>query len=128
MKKQQKLNSNQPLTLSQFNEALSIFSKKLDERFEQIDERFIDVDTRFKEIGGCFQAAQSIHAMYTDRAIRELENRLSKKFDIMMSRIDTFLNRAETNERETTFLGRQHDDLAKYCTEKISYPPYGRKL
>lgn len=97
-------------------------------RFEQIDERFKQVDTRFKEMGGWFQAAQSIHALYTDRAIQGLEERLSKKHDNMMSLLDKFLKRVEGNEREIIFFGNQHDDLAKYCHEKIAYPEYGRKL
>ena len=129
--KQKGQNGNKPLTLSQLERALAPFYKKfeqIDKRFEQIDERFKGVDTRFKEMGGWFQAAQSIHAMYTDRAIGEFEIRLNKKFDNIMSIIDAFLKRTEDNKQEITFLGRQHDDLAKYCTEKIAYPTYGRKM
>lgn len=135
MKKQRTQNGSKPVTLHQLKQVFRQQFKQIDERFEQIDkrfeqidERFKQVDTRFKEIGGWFQAAQSIHALYTDRSIQGLEERMAKRHDNMMSLLDKFLKRVEGNEREIVFLGNQHDNLAKYCHEKIAYPEYGRKL
>lgn len=135
MKKQQRQNGNKPVTLNQLKQVIREVMKKMDigfkqvdERFKRVDEQFKQVDTRFKEMGGWFHAAQSIHALYTDRAIQGLEERMSKKHNDMMSLLDKFLKRTDVNEREITFLGKQHDNLAKYCHEKIAYPEYGRKL
>ena len=117
MKKAKRQNGNQPVTLAVLQRVLAkalapIYKqfdlidgrfKQIDKRFGDIDKRFGDVDKRFKEIGGWFQAAQSIHAIYTDRAIGEFEVRLNKKFDNMMSIIDAFLKRTEDNKQEITF-------------------------
>mgnify|MGYP001597594871 CR=1 FL=1 len=109
-------------------DAMDLRFREIDAKFKKVDARFEDIDNRFKVMGGWFQAAQSIHALYTDKAITASEERLTKKMDNILSVIDGFLKRTEENKQEIGFLGHQHDDLAKYCTEKIAYPAYGRKL
>lgn len=65
--------------------------------------------------------------LMVDRAVERLETKMDKRHYEFMNMIDAFLKRTETNEREILFLGRQHDDLAHYCTAKIGYPAYGGK-
>ena len=83
--------------------------KIIDRRFEAIDRRFEAIDHRFDAIDKRFDAMDS-------------------KFDFLHSAIDAFMKRTEDNELEIKLLGRQHDNLAKYCAQKIGYPTYGRNL
>lgn len=122
MTKKQNANGNSPVTVSELKKILKPILDKLtkhDKRFEQIDKNFL-------VINGKLAAFVSINTLNIDRAINALEERLNKRFDKIMTTMDAFIKRSETNEREIMFLGKQHDDLAKYCTQKIAYPPYGR--
>lgn len=97
-----KKNENKPVTLIQLQQLLKTLFTKIDVRFDLIDKRFLTVNVRIDNV--------------------------EKKLTRLESHIDDFLKRTEDNERETLFLGKQHDDLAKYCTAKIAYPTYGRNL
>lgn len=144
--KKTSVKSGRPVTLSILNstldKAFKRFGRGLDKRFDQIDrkfdlidrkfelmaDQFAQIDKRFAVVEGKLAAYVGINTMNIDRAINALEERQNKKFDVIISRMDAFLNRTEVNEREITFLGKQHDNLAKYCHEKIAYPEYGRML
>ena len=133
MKTKQIRKDNQPVTSAQFKIAMA----KIDKRFEKIDERFEKADKRtdgleaemrqgFKIMNAKLAAFIAILNANIDRAIRESEARQDKKFQKIFDAIDAFIKRTESSEREILFLGKQHDDLANYCTEKIGYPVYGR--
>lgn len=126
MKTRKSENGNQPLTLAQFQAAMG----KIDKKFEQVDRRFnkleAEMDQGLKIVNAKLASFVAIVTVNTDRAIRESEDRQDKRFNNIFSAIDAFIKRTEANEREILFLGRQHDDLAHYCTEKIGYPTYGR--
>lgn len=112
-----------PVTFSQLNAQL----KQAFESFgKQIDKRFAGVDKKLATLDGKITASMALNAINIDRAINALEERQNKKFDAILARMDAFIKRTEVNEREITFLGSQHDNLAKYCHEKIAYPEYGR--
>lgn len=104
MKKKQTeaVNGGKPLTFTQLQQALKTVLGKIEVRFDLIDKRFLAANIR----------------------IDNVEHRLGR----LDSHIDDFLKRAEDNDREILFLGKQHDDLAKFCTQKIGYPTYGRNL
>lgn len=130
MKKQQHTNGNRPVTVSQLENILqnsfSVFEKKLDKRFMQINKKFKQIDCRFDIVNAKLAAFIGINTMNIDRAINALEERQNKQFNKIFTKIDEFLKRTEENEEEILLLGKQHDNLAKYCTEKIGYPVYGR--
>lgn len=100
----------------------------IDKRFAQIDKQFKQIDTKFEVTNGKLAAFVGINALNIDRAIRDLEERQNKQFDKIFSKMDAFLKRTEENEREVLLLGKQHDNLANYCTEKMGYPVYGRNI
>lgn len=137
------------------NKALKPILDKLikhDGRFEEIDRRFDVMETRFemndrryiglnvrtesleKSVGNLEKAIKDLDEKTErrddalSRAIAGLEKNMKEQFNKIFNHIDAFMKRTETNERETFFLGQQHDDLAKYCTAKIGYPTYGRNL
>lgn len=128
MKKQQRQNGNKPVTSSELKKALNNLQQSLNKKFAHIDGKFAQIDERFAIVDNKFKGLADLNAMNIDRAIAMLELKLDKRHNDMMNRIDAFLKRSEANEREILFLGRQHDDLAKYCHGKIAYPEYGRKL
>lgn len=97
-----KNNGDKPLTLPQLQQALKTVLGKIDVRFDLVDKRFLAANIR----------------------IDNVEHKLGR----LDSHIDNFLKRAGDNDREILFLGKQHDDLAKYCTGKIGYQTYGRNL
>lgn len=112
--------SNNYITKSEFKRGVKELSKRddalsrsvvnlernMNDRFNQVDRRFIEIDIKFMS----------------------KFDEMGRRFDRLESHIDSFLKRTENNEHEILFFGRQHDDLAKFCTEKIGYPVYGRNL
>ncbi|MEK9132237.1 MAG: hypothetical protein AAB606_00815, partial [Patescibacteria group bacterium] len=102
--------------------------EEVDKQFAEIDSKFIQIDRNFAVVNGKLAAYVGVNTMNIDRAVNALEERQNKKFDAILAKMDAFINRTEVNEREITFLGHQHDNLAKYCHEKIEYPEYGRAL
>lgn len=154
MKQQGTNNGNKPVTVSNLKTILrqsfadfeKRYDKKVGKRFTQTDKRFAQMDKRFAQmdrtleiafrqidnnfaaINGKLAALVGITSHNIDRAVSASEERLNKKLDQMIATMNTFIKRTEENEREIGFLGKQHDDLAKYCTAKIEYPEYGRKL
>lgn len=106
-KRKQPTKDNKPVTFKQLNQAL----KPILDRLEVIDGKFILHDARIEAL---------------EKAVRNLEETFKDNFTKMYSHIDAFMKRTESNGTEILFLGRQHDDLAKYCTVKIGYPTYGR--
>lgn len=155
-KRKQSTKDNKPVTLKQLNQALKPILGKfkgmdnkfeaIDGRFKQINKRFEAIDGRFKQIDKRFEAIdkrfeaidrrfdaidkrfilQDARIEALEKAVHNLEETVKDSFTKMYNHIDAFMKRAESNEHEILFLGRQHDDLAKYCTEKIGYPTYGR--
>lgn len=144
-KRKQSVKDNKPVTLKQLNQVLKQALKQtvtfkqlkqalkpiedkfapIDRKFESIDRKFESIDRRFESIDRKF-ALQDARLDALEKAVRNLEETVKESFTRMYSHIDAFMKRAESNEHEILFLGRQHDDLAKYCTEKIAYPVYGR--
>ncbi|MBI2638221.1 hypothetical protein HYW83_01385 [Candidatus Peregrinibacteria bacterium] len=123
-------NGHKPATKLDLNKALKPILDKLikhDKRFEQIDRRFDVVETRLEMNDRRFIGLNArVEAL--EKAVHNLDEKFDDYFTKMYSHIDTFMKRTETNALEITLLGKQHDDLAKYCTEKIGYPVYGRNL
>gem|GEM_PF-5541152 len=93
---------HKPVTISELNKALKTVLGRIDVRFDLVDKRFLAANIR----------------------IDNIEHKLGR----LDSHIDNFLKCAGDNDREILFLGKQHDDLARYCTAKIDYPTYGRNL
>ncbi|MBI4994477.1 hypothetical protein HZC21_02425 [Candidatus Peregrinibacteria bacterium] len=145
----QSAKNNKPVTLKQLKQALKpILGKfpRIDNRFETIDKRFENVEHRMDSLEHRMDSLEHRmdslehrmdslehrmdsleHRMDSlEKAIHNLEEMFKDNFTKMYSHIDAFMKRTESNEHEIVFLGRQHDDLAKYCTEKIAYPIYGR--
>lgn len=137
------------------NKALKPILDKLtkhDKRFAEIDRRFDIMETHFdmndrryiglnartealeKSVNNLEKAIKYLDEKTERRddalsqAIAGLEKNMNEKFNKVFNHIDAFMKRTEASEREILFLGKQHDDLAKYCTVKIGYPTYGRNL
>lgn len=122
-KKKQSQNGGKPVTLQQLNQALKpVFGK-----FKQIDKRFEKADTDLSLLDRRITST-NIRIDAVERALGSLEHTMKDQFNALFNHIDAFMKRIEVNEREILFLGKQHDDLAKYCTAKIAYPTYGRNL
>lgn len=102
--------------------------KQVDRRFKQIDRKFIEIDKNFATVNGKLTAYFSAIMVNMDKAIRDSEERLHNEILDIKTSMDAFLKRSEANEREILLLGKQHDNLAHYCTEKIGYPVYGRNV
>lgn len=124
----------------------------METRFEMSDRRYIGLNVRTesleksvsnleKSVGNLEKSVDNLEKSVQNldekterrddalsRAIVGLEKNMETQFNKVFNHIDAFMKRTEANERETLFLGKQHDDLAKYCTEKIAYPTYGRNL
>lgn len=103
-KSRQSTKDNKPVTMKQLQQELK-------QAFVTTDRRFVLQDARLDAL---------------EKAVRDLDESFKDNFSRMYSHIDAFMKRTESNEREILFIGKQHDDLAKYCTAKISYPAYGR--
>lgn len=103
-KRKQSTKDNKPVTLKQLNQTIN-------QALKPIEHRFMLHDARLEAL---------------EKAVHNLDETFKDNFTKMYSHIDAFMKRTESNETEILFLGRQHDNLAKYCTEKIGYPIYGR--
>lgn len=105
---------------------------RIDDNFLEINKGFKKTDENFAALNGKLDGKLAAYFGVTnsniDKVKNDLEEVLHKEILQLNKSMDAFLKRTEKNEQEITFLGRQHDDLAKYCTEKIQYPTYGRKL
>lgn len=132
--KTQIANGGRPVTVAELKKIITPEFAKINKRFDDHDKRFdavekklVDHDTRFDIIDKRFLAV-NIRVDSCERAIAVLEKEMREQFNTFHSAIDAFMKRGEANEREILFLGRQYDDLAKFCTQKIGYPTYGRNL
>lgn len=102
--------------------------KQVDRRFKEIDKKFVEIDKNFGIINGKLAAYFSAIMINMDKAIRDSEEKFHNEILDLKTLIDAFIKRSEANEREILLLGKQHDNLANYCTEKIGYPVYGRNI
>lgn len=149
MKRKRNYNNGKPVTLAQLKQVIAPIYKRfeqIDRRFEQIDQRFNQIDEKFQQIDEQFSQINdqfislngklSAFVGITNMNIRDAEERLEQKFmnkfeekfSPIMDAVDVFMKRSRDSDREIVLLGKQHDDLAKYCIEKIAYPTYGRNL
>lgn len=149
MKRQHNSKNGKPVTLAQLKQVIAPLYKRfdgVDQRFEQIDQRFEKIDQRFEQIDEQFKAIDnqfislngkiSAFVGITNMNIRDAEERLEQKFmkkfeekfAPIMDAVDVFMKLSRDSDCEIVLLGKQHDDLAKYCTAKIGYPTYGRNL
>ena len=129
-KRKQSAKDNKPVTLKQLNQVLkqalkqTVTFKQLKQAlkstvtFEQLKQALKPIEHRI--------TLHDIRIEALEKTVHSLEETFKDSFTKMYSHIDAFMKRAESNEHEILFLGRQHDDLAKYCTQKIAYPVYGR--
>lgn len=120
MKREKRTNGSKPVTFAQFNK----HAVKTDRRFDEMDRRFDILETRFEMSERRFIVLNAKVEKLTERIDnfdKKFQDFITKMYDLA----DASLRRAEENAREILFLGRQHDDLANYCTKKIAYPPYG---
>lgn len=111
-------NGHKPVTKSELNKALKPILTETNRRFDIIETRLEMGDRRFIGLNARVENLE--------KSVKNLDEKFDDYFTKMYSHIDAFMKRTETNEREILFLGKQHDDLAKYCIAKINYPVYGR--
>lgn len=121
MIRQQNFNGGKAVTFTQFKKAITQIDKIMN-RLEKC------MDERFAILNGKFSAMVGINTMNIDRAVNGLEDRLDKKLQRIFDVLDGVVNGIDKSDREIVLLGKQHDDLAKYCTGKIAYPTYGRNF